>query len=289
MGHHTDAIDGRLAAEQLRERMRKEKVAVVAFENLAATVEENQEALRQLQQKRTEFLSWRMRTKPTDDAARTVAEGLIDSVMGHPVYGPMMAEAFLHGIPIRFIESVSPQQAKKIRNLNAQNDREFEAAANAPTIMEGILHMQKANQLLDQMTDERNPDMIEEIEKLQKEFSGKGTVVSWAGQGHSDVIQQTESERINAYRERNLQLDPEIERTLPSFVRAGQTLVLTYLDGLLRARPRDRGQIMLAATRAKKLTEEDLRQLDQIVGSKKGNERYLLITNTLIKWTREGK
>jgi hypothetical protein len=165
------------------------------------------------------------------------------------------------------------------------SDQEFNLAKNAPTLEEAIRHVEKSIIALDLSVDERNREMVEEINKLRQEFRGKGTVFSWAGLGHYEVVPATESKRLNQDRSPNqLGLEPELARQLPLRLRAARTYVLAYLEGVSRLKKTSMDQLY---RRAQTIDEKDIKELGIAIGNKMGNERGYAIVDTLLKWVNE--
>jgi hypothetical protein len=284
LGTHYTIADGREASRGLRNEVSKRKIAVVALENEGSTTQESQIILQEIAKKRQIFIEWKNRTPCSEEEARQRAEQIIGQSQ-NPFYVPIIAEAFVHGLPLRFIENHDPAQSKRIRELGQLSDQEFNRAKNASSIEEAIRHVEQSIKALDLSVDERDREMTEEISKLREEFRGKGAVFSWAGLGHFEVVNTTGSERLEQGRSSHqMGIDPETARKTPLRLRAARTYVVAYLEGVSRLGTAEMDQLF---KRAQIIDEKDIIELDKAVGRKVGNAKGYAIVDTLLKWVNE--
>jgi hypothetical protein len=286
--YHRNVEDGRIAAQKLRETMQKEKVAVIAFEKKMSTEEKNREVQLAFEEIRAVFEKWRLQTHPTEDAARKFAEALLLKPLKNNPFTPIFAEALIYRIPIRFVESLSPEQSRRLNAMAAERDRYETQISMAPTLREAHSLLMKVIQIDDELLAARNADMVEELGKIKKEFRGKGTVFSVVGQGHFEVSNQSGSTEIEAF-ERGQVYEPDIKtkRSVSKEVWAARYLVIGYIEYYAVAFPSRRNSFKGAYERALHLTLPEFRELEKITNGLEPPRRQEIIINTLIRWAEE--
>ncbi len=287
MGHF-DEYDGSVVVGKLRELENKEKVSAIALENMNSTETENRDAINRFERVRTAFNQWRASARPDSETLSREARKAVLSVEQTPVFVPIYTEALLQGIPIRFIESISPEQLVKAKQREIEVDRLFQQAANAPTLNEAVNRMIPFYKLIEEETSERNEEMREELAKVRDEFRGKGTVFAAVGLAHFEFPPTHKTRVVDAFEPgRNLLADPRADYHLPPALRAARSIVGSCLQTALATNPAQRERLKPAYEVSKTLTLEQFKEIDRRVGTKKSSERIQTVVAILLEWAQK--
>lgn len=291
--HQTHEGGVRLARD-FKSTLQRERIGVLAIEKKSSTQSENIASMQTLESFRVQFEKWRRENNPDEETARATAilnlsQRISTDEDSHAIF-PVLVEALLHRIPIEIVETVTPERAKQLNQMNARYIELNQRAVEAPTLADGVVIMKEKNIIHDAYMRERNNDIVSGIESISKKYRKKGKVYTVVGASHFEVGEQTGS------RVRPIEMDDsllttsqESMRKLDPETRAERELICDIVNAAGNLPGSQRRNLIPAFHRAQRINRSEFQELDRKFGQLPPVERVNRIVETLLQWANVGK
>ncbi len=193
---HETVEDGREVAQRLHQNIKEGRVKVLALEQAHRTTEENIRNQNEMQKIRNEFEQWRMANRASEKSALQWIETRLSRSLRTEqgkVFVPIIAEALVYRLPIRYLENMTPEQSAKSKRMIQELDIIHSLAMNDTDIVQGFSTMKKYTEKETEYIRFRNAEMKEEFQAIQREFGNSG-VFSTMGEQHYRFARETGNE-----------------------------------------------------------------------------------------------